>query len=67
METYYNVFHRTWWQANRNWPGGREPGAGTRHYIKKHVTRADALELCEEWNNSHEPGFLSDKAEFEEA
>ena len=67
MQTYYNVFHRTWWQANPAWPGGREPGAGPRHYIKRHVTYEDARELCDQWNANHEPGFLSDKAEFEEA
>lgn len=67
MTTYYNVFHRTWWQPNPAWPNGREPGAGERHYIEKHVTREDALELCREWNDSHDPGQLSDKAEFEEA
>jgi hypothetical protein len=67
METYYDVFHRTWWRANPNYPDGREPGTGERHYIKRHVTRADARELCAEYNATHEPGFLSDKAEFEEA
>lgn len=65
--TYYNVFHRTWWRANPKWPGGREPEAGERHYIKKHVTEEHARELCAEWNASHEPGPLSDKAEYEEA
>lgn len=67
MQTYYNVFHRTWWQANPKWPDGREPGAGPRHYIRKHVTQEDARELCAEWNASHDPGPLSDKAEYEEA
>ena len=66
MQTYYNVFHRTWWAYNRSWPTGLEPCPGTRHYIARHVTREDALELCEEWNSSHDPGELSDKAEFEE-
>jgi hypothetical protein len=67
MQTYYNVFHRTWWQANPGWPNGREPGAGPRHYIQKRVTWADARELCREWNATHDPGPLSDKAEFKEA
>lgn len=65
MQTYYNVFHRTWWQWGKN--GQREPGAGKRHYIRKHVTYSDAREICEEWNASHDPGPLSDKVEFEEA
>lgn len=62
MQTYYDVFHRTWWlDAAR-----RQPGAGTRHYIARHVTYDDARELCREWNASHDPGPRSDKAEFEE-
>lgn len=64
---YFNVFHRTWWTANRNWPDGREPGAGKKHYIKRHVTEEDAHSICEVWNANHEPRFLSDKAEYEAA
>jgi len=66
-DKYYNVFHRTWWTRNPAWPGGKEPGAGKRHYIRKHVTYADARAICQQYNSTHEPGFLSDKAEFEEA
>ena len=63
MQTYYNVFHRTWW----HWENGvKTPGVGKRKYIQKHVTFEDARELCREWNAAHEPGPLSDKAEFEE-
>lgn len=67
MSKYFNVFHRTWWKANRNWPEGREPGAGERHYIKRRVIEEDAREICRVWNLKHEPGFLSDKAEYEQA
>jgi len=63
----YNVFHRTWWTENPKWPQGREPGAGERYYIEENVTYLQARKLCEEYNSTHEPGFLSDKAEFEEA
>lgn len=67
MSVKYNVFHRTWWIHNPAWPNGREPGTGERHYIKRGVTWAKARELCEDWNANHDPGPLSDKAEFEEA
>lgn len=67
MTTYYNVFHRTWWIENAAWPAGREPGAGERHYIQRRVPLEDAHELCDQWNAAHDPGPLSDKAEFEEA
>lgn len=63
----FSVFHRTWWKENKAWPGGKEPGAGEKHYIARYVPTADmAREICEEWNKQHDPGFLSDKAEFEE-
>lgn len=63
----YNVFHRTWWIKNPSWPDGREPGAGKKHYIIKGVeTEALAQEICRDWNSQHDPGTLSDKAEYEE-
>lgn len=66
METYYDVFVRTWWRENKNWPNGLEPHPGTKRYIARHVTYADAREICKNWNSEHEPGRLSKKAEFEE-
>lgn len=65
MEQYYDVFHRTWWVNNPSWPNGLEPGAGKRTYIRKHVTEADARAICKHYNNTHNPGRLSRKAEFE--
>jgi hypothetical protein len=65
VNTYYNVFVRTWWKRNAAWPGGRKPEAGKRRYIAKHVTYEDARALCKQYNDTHNPGFLSKKAEFE--
>lgn len=62
----YTVFHRTWWKRNPNWPEGREPGMGKRHFIAKAWSEEEARQLCREWNQSHDPGLLSDKAEYEE-
>jgi hypothetical protein len=67
METYYDVFVRTWWRLNPSWPDGLEPCPGKKRYIARHVTREDALGVCEQYNSTHEPGRLSKKAEFEEA
>ena len=66
METYYNVFHRTWWVADPHSSGGRKPGAGKKTYLRKHVTYADAREIAKQYNDTHDPGFLSRKAEIEE-
>ena len=65
MEQTYDVFHRTWWKENPEWPDGREPGAGERTYIAHGVTEAEARAICKEWNATHDPGFLSRKAEYE--
>jgi hypothetical protein len=64
METYYNVFVRNWWRMEN---GKRVPGAGRKTYLRKHVTYSDAREICRQYNDTHEPGYLSRKAEFEEA
>lgn len=62
----YTVFHRTWWKRNPDWPDGREPGVGKRYFIAKVWNEEEARQLCREWNQSHDPGLLSDKAEYEE-
>ena len=62
----YRVFTRTWWKRNPDWPGGREPGAGRKHTIAKHVeTEAEAQAIARRYNENHDPGFLSRKAEYE--
>ncbi len=63
----YNVFHRTWWIENPAWPGGRDPGAGEKTYLAEDVSYAEARAIAREYNETHEPGFLSRKAEFEDA
>jgi hypothetical protein len=67
MSKYYNVFVHDWWKRNPAWPNGREPEPGRKTYLRKHVTYEDARELCQKYNTTHDPGFLSRKAEFEEA
>ena len=62
----YKVFHRTWWRRNPDWPDGREPGAGRPKTIAYVNTEAEAREACSTWNACHDPGFLSDKAEYME-
>jgi len=66
MSMVFNIFHRTWWKRNPGWPDGKEPQAGKKHYIMKGVlTESEAQDVCRVWNNCHDPGFLSDKAEYE--
>ncbi len=61
----YHVFHRTWWKVNPAWPGGLEPHPGTKYTIAFVDEELEARDLCQEYNETHEPGKLSDKAEYE--
>ena len=63
----YQVFTRTWWKENPEWPDGREPCIGHRHYHPhRFETEQEAREYCQDWNATHEAGRLSRKCEFEE-
>lgn len=63
----YRVFTRTWWRENPAWPNGLEPCTGRKTTLAKRIATAeDALEIAVQYNNTHEPGRLSRKAEYEE-
>lgn len=62
----YKVFTRTWWKLNSKWPDGREPHAGRKHVIGHALSEEGAREWCKRYNDMHEPGRLSKKAEYEE-
>ena len=63
----YRVFHRAWWKKNKGWPGGREPGAGHKTTLAERVeTETEARAICKRYNDTHKPGLLSRKAEYEE-
>ena len=63
----YVVFTRTWWRENPAWPNGLEPQMGRKHRLGRAGSVAEAQEMCREYNDTHDPGRLSRKAEFEEA
>lgn len=63
----YRVFTRTMWRRNPSWPGGREPGFGRKYTIAMVQTEEEALAVCERYNATHKPGFLSRKAEYQRA
>lgn len=62
----YTVFTRTWWEHNPSWPDGREPCVGNRHTLARDLSRREAYAMCQEWNATHKPGKLSNRAEFEQ-
>jgi len=64
--TMYNVFTRTWWRDNPDWPNGLEPHVGAKTYIAKDVASEEmAQEICREYNENNAAGRLSRKAEYE--
>lgn len=62
----YRAFTRTWWRSNPSWPDGREPGAGPKTTLARHLTYDEAVRICRTYNETHNPGKLSRKAEFEQ-
>lgn len=67
----YSVFVRDWWRPaekhDGNWPNNRVPFAGApKEYIAEGCTISEAREIAQEYNDSHEPGPMSRKAEFEQ-
>jgi len=64
----YNVFSRTWWADNPEYPDGLEPCPGRKRYIKRGVkTEKEARAICAAWNSKNTPGRYSLKAEYENA
>ena len=62
----YRVFTRIWWRNNPNWPNDLEPCADRKHTLGKMPTEEMALALCKQYNDTHNAGRLSRKAEYEE-
>lgn len=60
-----HVFHRTWWKHNSRYPDGLEPCPGTKITLAVVNTEEVARAICKDWNDAHEPGRYSDKAEYE--
>lgn len=65
-EPLYNVFVRNWWRRNPAWPDGLEPYPGRKRYLRRGLTYAEARRMCIDYNDTHKPGRLSRKAEFEQ-
>ena len=63
----YNVFVRNWWKLNASWPNGLEPHAGPKRYLERGLTEEEARRCCKAYNDTHKPGPLSRKAEYESA
>ena len=64
----YRVFVRNWWRLE--WKPGcageRVPDPSARKTtLATHCTLDEARRLCKEYNDTHKPGRLSRKAEFE--
>ena len=64
MNTYYNVFVRNFWKIEN---GVRKPDPSARKtYLAERITEEDARQICKEFNESHNPGIKSRKAEYQD-
>ena len=54
----YEVFTRTWWRENPDWPNGLEPHAGEKTYLYTCRTEEEAMELCAKYNHNHPAGTV---------
>lgn len=63
MKTYY-VFVRDWWRIDHL--GRKVPAIGGRTEIATGLSYKAARDMCQEYNDTHDPGALSRKAEFAE-
>ena len=65
----YRVFVRNWWRWEaRSYDSGKKlvPDPGARKTtLAKGMTYEEAFQLCQEYAETHPPGRLSRKAEFE--
>lgn len=67
-EKLCDVFVRNWWrwETDRHGLRRRVPNPGARkRYLARGVTESEALAMCKRYNESHNPGLLSRKAEFQ--
>lgn len=63
----YSVFVRSWWRDNPSWPNGLEPHVGEKKYIERFLeSEEEAQEICQSYNEMHDAGRYSIKAEYEE-
>jgi hypothetical protein len=61
----YRVFVRDWWR--RTEAGMRTPYPGApKRTLARRMTYEEAQKMCQEYNATHEAGWRSRKAEFEE-
>lgn len=61
----FHCFVRTWWRRNPSYPRGLEPHAGRKRTLRTVRTEAEARAVCKAYNDTHDPGPLSRKAEYE--
>lgn len=50
----YEIFKRTWWRLNKNYPNGLEPHAGRRTHVAYCYGLDEARKKCEYYNRTDE-------------
>lgn len=62
----YTIFVRSWWRVVKTQFGEKlEPALGARRTIIGHANSEEAAqEICKQYNDAHESGKTSRKAEY---
>lgn len=60
----YSVFVRDWWRKDERGNLVPYPGA-PRRTLARNCTEEEAQAMCREYNESHNPGWRSRKAEYQ--
>ena len=61
----YKVFIRNWWRKDEKGNLVPDPGARKTTYASGLDTEEEARAICKRYNETHKPGRLSRKAEYE--
>ncbi len=74
MIEVFDCFQRTLWNENSYWPKGLEPHAGRKNFFFRNeigsethavFTDEEAVDFCRQWNDTHDAGRYSCKAEYQ--
>lgn len=48
----YEIFKRTWWRLNKDYPDGLQPHAGRKTHVGYCYGIEEARKLCEQYNST---------------
>ena len=74
MIEVYDCFQRDWLKYNIDWTNGIEPHVGRKNFFFRNeigsethafFNEEEAVDFCRQWNDTHDAGRYSCKAEYQ--